>query len=453
MTMYSFPGSLANAIQDGYLEAEFRSGLAPQLAYARFASLEDIQANAGVKMTMIRHGRKAPVTTPTAGSVVNSNLDNGMTPTQFAIEQFELELQNYQDTADVNLKQQAAGIRKQSLVTARNSGLQGIQSKERIARNKIFQKYMGGNTRVRGGTPTTTTCKVDDIRGFDKLVVNGQLVTVSASNYLLVDEINASTGAVVQQLQVTGVAADGTNVSLAKDAGGISGTLTFNTATEPTNDNFLKASNASVIMRPNSRLGTSKLVSGDKLTIDLVLDAVARLRDNAIPAFEETGLYRCVLDNTCMRHLLTDTTVRAAYEGQLGRSQEVRSGLIFELFGVEFITTNEAPVQVANSGAGQVVGVRRPTIIGGECLVESNWLGLPEALADMADGISEIYEMDQICLVIRPPMDRQAQLASFSWQWTGDYACPSDLTATKDVIQTADENALHKRAIVLEVAA
>jgi hypothetical protein len=94
-----------------------------------------------------------------------------------------------------------------------------MQSLDRIARNTLYAGYLGGNTRVRTtlGAPGTTLA-VDDIRGFQNVMVNGVMVPVSSSNPMTV-----TVGAGVYQL--TGATADGTNVSTSPK--GVSGTLLF----------------------------------------------------------------------------------------------------------------------------------------------------------------------------------------------------------------------------------
>ncbi len=61
---------------------------------------------------------------------------------------------------------------------------------------------------------------------------------------------------------------------------------------------------APTILRPNGRAATSQLVTGDQLTLHLVLAAVARLRDDNVPDFD--GSYHCYLDNTTLLELFRD---------------------------------------------------------------------------------------------------------------------------------------------------
>jgi hypothetical protein len=53
------------------------------------------------------------------------------------------------------------------------------------------------------------------------------------------------------------------------------------------------AATASVIVRPSQRANTSLLVAADTLTMSNLLDAVSKLRVNAVPEID--GVYNCYL--------------------------------------------------------------------------------------------------------------------------------------------------------------
>lgn len=439
----TLPAALQATVQQGYLEAEFRDGLTSAPAYSLGAVPEPMPVNKGETLTKTRHGKKAAATTPISASTVNSNLDNGLTPSSFSMEQYVVAPQLYGDTQDINMLQIRAGLKNHAMVVAKVSGEQAWMTRERLARNALFNAYMGGNTRVTAAaSPTTTTCTVDDVRGFEKVLVNGVPTAVSGSSPLSVVE----TGTTGQTLSVTGVARDVTNVSSAAVTGGWSGTLTFATATAPTANDVLVAANAPAVFRAGGRTSTRTLTSSDLLTMGIVEDVVAYLRDQGTPGDEE-GLFTCILDNTSGRQLFGDSEFQNLYRG-LAKSGDIQKGVLTVLQGIRFMYTTSAPVQA--SGGGVSVKVRRPIIYGGESMVRSDFTGLEDFVQDMNPvGIHELRIVDGVCYALRPALDRFGMNVGLSWYTIVDYICPTDLTATSSIIPTAGSS-LYKRAAVIE---
>lgn len=391
----------------------------------------------GETITKTRAGLKAPVTTP-SNPTNNTNLDNGMTPSTFSVEQYTLTLNQYNDTIDLNIINNKVGLGNQFLKNARVNGVQAAQSLDRIGRNKLFDAYMGGNTRVRTtlGAPALSIA-VDDIRGFQTTFnAVGQLVAVSVAN-----PVNVTVGSNVYSL--TGAVADGSNVSTAFR--GISGVLTFAanvTVADGTALNAVVHFNGATILRPSGRASTDKLTGADILTMGLLLDAQAQLRNNA-PM--DAGNMKAFLDNKSMRQLFADPDFKTLFQGQYG-SREYVDGMVFNLLGIDFVPTTEAPVQ-APSGAVAVT-VRRPILVIQGALIEGDF----EGMATMLENESQIVSVvDEVAMVTRPPLDRLGQIIAQSWYWIGDFCVPSDQTTNLNIVPTAS-NAYYKRGVIIETA-
>lgn len=449
--LYNYPAGIKEAVQKGILERVFRRGLESKLAYGRDAVMEPVPNGVGETVKKIRKSRKVPITAPLAPQTINSNINNGMTPTAFTTEQWELTVNNYADYSEVNLLQELAGVKKQSVEMADNNSVQAAQSLDLLARNAYADAYLGGNTYVRTalGAGSTTTCYVNDIRGFQKLLNSeGLLVSVSGSATLNVVE----TGGVNQTLVVTGVAAEGTNHSTVP--GGISGVLTFQTATLPVDGDVLIAANAPAIFRPNGRKSTRQLTGNDIISMDQIDDIVAYLRDNGVPTFAD-GLYRCILDNTVERQLKNDERFLVAATGKMDAA-ELRQGRMYQYGGCLFIPTNQAIIQnpVAVGGVASDVApkVRRTLIYGAESLVRGNFTGVKDWVAAVQGGIASIDVVDGVAFVTSGPIDVLKQKATLAWTYVGGFAVPTDLTASTDTIPTANGPALFKRAAWIESA-
>ncbi len=84
----------------------------------------------------------------------------------------------------------------------------------------------------------------------------------------------------------------------------------------------VQAANASVVMRPNARTNTAALEAGDTLSMASVLDAVAKLRLNAVPEIE--GAYNCYLDPVSARQLFADPDFQRLFIGATSANEVFR---------------------------------------------------------------------------------------------------------------------------------
>lgn len=451
MPIQNMPASLQNAIQQGFLEREFHDGLTSALGYRAVADREPVAINVGETVTKTRAGLKAPVTTPLSPAA-NTNLDNGMTPSAQAIEQYTLGIDQYGDSIDLNIVTSQVGIANQFLLNAKTNGKQARQSLDRLARNALFAAYLGGSTRVRTtlGAPAATI-NVDDVRGFETVLgtgaMAGKYVPVSAT-YTASVLVGSNTYTLV------GTARDGGNVSTTP--GGFSGTLTFSgnvTVADGTALNRVAHANAPVLVRPNGKwaggsaytgnTSVNSLVAADVLSLGVIEDGIAALRNNT---GMQDVLFNLYLDNVSMRQLFADQDFKLMYQGQYG-SAEARAGQVFQLMGANFIPTTEALLQTHPSTAG--LTVHRPILCAPGALVEGDFAGMTEKAKEMATTNSEIQMIEDVVQVVRGPLDRLQQIIAQSWFWIGGFVAPTDATATTQIIPTAGNQYL-KRAVVIE---
>jgi hypothetical protein len=437
MGIANFPAILQPIIQQGFLEREFQQAMASRLGYRACADREEFAVGIGETLTKTRAGLKPSVTQPVPPST-NSNLDNGLVPTGWGVEQYTITINHYAATTDLNMVTSRIGIAGQFLQNAAINGEQAARSLDELARNALFAPYFGGNTRVRVGlTASSTTVAVDDIRGFTTTFVNGVQSAIAGSTTLMV-----TVGQSVHTL--TGTTADSVNISTAP--GGISGTLSFAenvTAADGALGSAVQAANASVVIRPNQRASTAALTTADKLTMGALLDAVSALRMNAVPEIE--GAYNCYLDPVSARQLFSDQDFRQLFQGATSANQVFRSGMVNDFLGLRFVPTTEAYVQAHPTLAGMVV--RRPIIVGQGALIEGDFAGMAET--DIAPHDSIVSVVDGIAMVTREPIDRLQQIIAQSWYWIGGFCAPSDTMTNPLVVPTAT-NATYKRAVMVE---
>ena len=293
MGILNFPASLQPIIQQGFLDREFDLALRSRLGYRAVADREEISVGIGETLTKTRAGLKPAVTTPLSPAS-NTNLDNGLSPTTWSVEQYTIVMNHYAATMDLNMVTSRVGIAAQFLQNAYSNGEQAARSLDELARNALFGAYMGGNTRVRtslGAAGPVVT--LDDVRGFQSAFVNGVQQAISGSNPLSV-----TIGSNVYNAVSASV--DTTNVSTAPT--GVSGTITLSTNVsvgDGAAGNTVVAANGSTIIRPQLRTNTLQLNGSDTLTMGCLLDAVAKLRLNAVPEID--GAYNCYLDPVSSR--------------------------------------------------------------------------------------------------------------------------------------------------------
>ncbi|HVY13726.1 MAG TPA: DUF4043 domain-containing protein, partial [Rhodopila sp.] len=136
MSIQNFPAALQPIIQQGFLEREFSQALRSRLGYRACADRVVIAAGIGETLTKTRAGLKPAVVTPLAPAT-NTNLDNGLTPTTWGVEQYTISMNHYAATTDLNVVTERVGIASQFLQNAYVNGEQAARSLDELSRNAL----------------------------------------------------------------------------------------------------------------------------------------------------------------------------------------------------------------------------------------------------------------------------------------------------------------------------
>lgn len=444
MAIADFPVVLQPAIQQRFLQRMFWMGLTSTLGYRAAAVKIPFPNNIGETYTSSRASRLVPSLTA-LDPASNTGLDNGLTPVQWAVEQFTMTLNLWAQTMDLDIFSQHVGIAERFLLNAKNLGLLAQQILDRLAQKELFDAYMSGNTIVTATLGSNgPTIAVDDIRGFRTVLVNGVPTAVSSTNPLPVT-VNGVASNIIS------FTVDGTNVSSAAIVGGISGTLTAAAnilVANGTANNVVLANDAPTIVRVNDRARTGTLVQADYLTMIAIIDAVSVLRSNAIPAIG--GYYNLYLNEKQINGLFRDSDFREWHRGLAGTSTDFSQGVINDLLGVRIIRTTEGKVQTSTV---VTKGIQRAILCGEGALYEGDYAGTQNYVAQMGDlGRSdEIEVIDNVVFATRPPLDRLQNKVSQSFFVAVGWTCPTDALSTPSIIPTAN-NARYKRAVIIESA-
>ena len=297
---------------------------------------------------------------------------------------------------------------------------------------------MGGNTRVRLSIASPApSLAVDDVRGFQTVFVYGVQQPVTTGTPLAV-----TIGSNVYSL--VGVSLDPVNISTAP--GGLSGTFTLSgnvLVSDGASGSTIMAANGASIVRPSQRSNTSMIGASDTLTMSNLLDAVAKLRLNAVPEID--GAYNCYLDPISSRQLFADPDFKQLFQGATSANQVFKNGMTNDFLGLRFVPTTEAFVQPHPTLSGLVV--RRPVICGQGALIDGDFAGM--GAPDVAPADSIISLVDEIAMVTREALDRLQQIIAQSWYRIGRSCAPSDTTTNPTTVPTAT-NSAYKRAVIVE---
>ncbi len=402
MGIQNFPAILQPILQQGFLEREFQAAMSSRLGYRACADRQEFAVGIGETLTKTRAGLKPSVTVPLAAAT-NTNLDNGLVPQGWGVEQYTITINHYAATTDLNMVTSRVGIAGQFLQNAAINGEQAARSLDELARNALFAPYFGGNSRVRIALASAgPVVAVDDLRGFTTTFVNGVQSPVGATTNLTV-----TVGAGIYT--VVGTTADGVNSSTTP--GGVSGTVTCSgnvSVSDGALGSAIQAANASVVVRPGGRAATTAaLAVGDTLTIGALLDAVSKLRLNAVPEID--GAYNCYLDPVSARQLFADGDFRQLFQGATSTNQVFRQGMVNNFLGLRFVPTTEAYVQPHPMLAGVVI--RRPIIVGQGALIEGDFAGMAEQDVAPADSTLAVQQAIHAVTGTDEPAAQAAALA------------------------------------------
>lgn len=459
----ALPDGLANAIQQNLLARIYLNSLLNTLAYARQASPMPIASHIGATLTFTRLSELAVDGTPLDPADMEG-LDNGMTPDELNNEQFTFTLRRFAKTANVNLLEQKAMIADYVLEMAARQGRQAGRTRELLCRKKLTDGAMAGNTIVTElVSDGLSSCKVDDVRGFMKIMKGGKLENVSDSSGLRLQVQDATNEDIV--LNIVGVTpdstsftpeTDGANHSSAKAVGGISGTIVYQTVgTAPTVGDVLRAATCSRILRPNGKSSTQALAPTDLFTTALAIAGKQALAERGVEP-DVDGFYRCIIPPATMTQLFSDADFKIAAQGQLN-DPVMRYGKIVRHQGIEYVETTESVKQAKGAGvdASKVnVAVYRPLLLGKGAIVRGDSKILDDFVQEKQKRsvVHDSQMLDGIEYTMRSPLDRLGELFAMSWQMIMDYCTPSNAVSTPELIPTSD-NALFKNFVQFEHSA
>ena len=445
MPINNLPAGVQDAIQQGYLEREFRDALRAKLGFRDIADREAFAAGIGETLTKTRFGLLPAVTTPDLPAS-NTDLTSGVTTYAQPNEQYTLTLQSYSGSIPLNLVTSRVAVASIFLQNVKALAEQAARSLDQLAMLTLYGAYLGGRTHVITTlTAAGTSVHVDDITGFAFPPTGKANPSPVAPSNALTVTINGDGYSCI------GAIADAMNVSSRITFGGVSGTLTFSgnvSTADGTLGNSVVSSLASLALLPNNRTSAYNLQPGDYLTMYQVLGAKEQLAANGVMPVASSGRYRCYGTGLQFQGLYRDPVFQSFFRGR-SDTPEYRRGVIADQLGVEIVETNIVPIQVGGTAGNPSVPVYRAIVCGQGALIEADfteagYAGLDEAGVDREN----ITVVDGIAHITREPLDAKQQVVTQTWNAITSWCAPTD-TVTNPLNLPTASNASYKRAAVL----
>lgn len=475
-----FGPALAPMIQQGFLETHFEDYLTGNNGYwvntdaAVFT--QEFQKNRGVTITDTRPGLKSPVVVATDNASAQTPPGDGVSPSDFAIEQFTFSPFELTDGRDLDMIGTNFAIVDRFEHQVNDNFHQAVQSIDLLARDTFLRDYATGSTVVRTAVTsgTNVVVPVEDIRAFQNVITvgsgstNGKITAVSGSAKLPITVYpgGSTTGSWTANVQLA--TPDGTNVSnfvpqgapygsqgapTAARANGISGTISLDNATAHALSigDVIVAGDAPAQVFATGVLHFSKLpTSGSGLASSNLLDAGSILENNGVPHAsnrdgDSEGTYLAHIAPNVMRSLFNDADFKQANQ-TLGQSEVYLRGRVSKYLGITFLPNTNAPrfSLVPYGGTGYAYA----TIVSGYGAVLDRWYAGLEDWATNGFNPAYVILQDGIAQIFTPAYaDRQGRQMHIDWLTIRDMVCPTDVTRSSVVL--TGNGARRARAVVI----
>lgn len=448
---FDFGGQIAYAQQQNFLKRAWESQLHARIGYLDSATKMVFPNQIGQTFTYTRPKPFVPTTTPLNPATIGSNLNNGMTPQYFDVEQYVMQLLTYGALSEVDIIAQKVLIASEYLQNAVNLATQARQSLDWLSRNQLLQNYTGGQTYVTETLFSTgPTIKVDNVLGFEKVFLDSMLQPVSPTNPLNAVIVGDNI------YNLIGTTRDAVNTSQMAAYGAHSGTLTFSiNVTIPDGTVFQRVLSPyrNQVIRPSGKETTTQLVAGDYFTANMLIDAVSRLRNNAVKPHPDFGGYLLIGAPEAINQLAKDPTILQLFRTRMFSNDLYGDLELSHAYNCSFVETQDAIIEKVYIPGGGTLRTTQVVICGDEVLHQGNFDMEPYQeeyqLRKYGDSIYHYELSDDIMHITRAPLDALGRQVSQTWQWIGGFTTPTDATITPAIIPTAD-NAYYKRAVVLE---
>ena len=341
-------------VQQNMLQREFQDGLLPSFLYrAEVAASEEWTGQAGDTKTFTGTGFMDIDTTPKDPRV-------DPTPKEYPFEQWSATLNDWKDTADVQMTQSYNSIQSLYLEKAKKLGINAGATLNRIIRQRLFNPAQAGWTVANTAQSATTTLRVERLNGFTTArrpdLPAGSPVRydpVSAANPLQITIQTSATTTVTRN--VTGFVSDFFILGAPDEFG--PGTLTLDAAVTVADRAAVIASNATWLWRAGTGYDPQfgkidQITSANLLRFNDIQAAVANFNiENVQPHAD--GFFHMHISPISERQLFGDVAFQRLETSRGLNDNPYLRNVISTTMGCVFIRNNENPIpqNVANGRA------------------------------------------------------------------------------------------------------
>lgn len=458
VSVAGLPAEISSLIQDRTLERMFHDALFPRLLFRMEVSPEKWPVNLGERQVFTRTGLIPVKTQPLKPG-------EDPKPSSYATEQWEAEAAQHGDAIDTHMPTSYVTLASQYLRNTHSLGLNAGETLNRLVRNRLYNAYLAGHASATAEAASgATTIEVSTINGFTEALSGGRLQPVSASNPI---EVEFSGNA--NNVNVVAATPADPDFPLGP------GTLTLASGLSDTvaRREGVRSVTRSRIIRVGGAATVDGITAANVITLQDVINAVARLRDDKVPPHMD-GFYHVHLSPSAEAEIYDDNHFQRLHQS-LPDSAAYQDLGIGRLVGSLWYRNTETPDSLnsgdlidTSGGSGEARGsreihgdlindngvpIRRAIVTGGgaiyeKYLDESKYIteaGVTGKIGSfqITHGGAQVMT-ERIRFIARSPLDRLQQVYSQAWSWSGDFPVPSD--------QTTGGQARHKRAIIIEHA-
>lgn len=408
-TLWSGSGALATIFQNGLVERALRDPLRPARLWDMLVAQEPFPLNIGETLLKTRDG----LITPSARSAITLTPGSDPSTVSRSREQFSLTVEKQGSSMDSYLPNAQLAAANTFLADVQRLTLHGLMSINRIRRDVFLAAYGGGNSFAASAGSSSTSLTVADATGFDTVVVNGQLVPVSASN--------PGTLSIAGGAGITYTAVNlGTNV------------ITLSAAQTWAQYDSVVRSDATPVYRQNSRATDRLLVAGDVATIATFRSAAMFLRGQNVPGIDGSpdGDYACFINTDIEDQLMSDTEFRNAVNGA-GLSRPLMDGSLGRYASIQFFRMPKSETRQIASGGLYQTTIHRSLLVGGGGSIIEGYID-PMRLVLPAGEVANMGHYRQpiqpgMALVARQPQDALGEMVRLSWTSAYGWCAPTDI--------------------------
>lgn len=432
-------------VQENALERAFHDALFPRLLFRGEATSQEWPAGVGDTQLF-----SAPGLLPTKAKPSIPGTDP--LPQTWPSEQWPAQLQQYDGTIDTHMPTSMVAIANLFLRNAHQLGLQGAGSLNKVARNRLYNAALAGNTVADGAAVATTALRVKRLNGFTR-ARRPDLPAGSPVRFELVSATNPL--AIV--LFDNAVETANTVVGFTPDTPGDEvgpGVLTLGTATTNVlNRAYVLANDRTTIVRVGGGNKVDDVGSADTPTLSDVRTAISNMWMNNVPEHPD-GRFHCHIDPVSQSKIFSDPEFRQLMTA-LPDYYVYRQFALGEMLNTVFYRNSVCPVastvdggptatflqddpfagELFNTGAPGGVRIHRMlfTAQGGmfeyysdlsQLITEAGITGKVAEPRLVNNGI-EVFS-ERIQLVIRAPLNRTMDMVSTTWKFIGDWAMRTD---------------------------